>query len=347
MIHRMSTRGWWSIGIVVLVALGLVPAFTSTFFTSAVALPTLWFGLATASLTFLAGFGGMISLAQTALFGVGGLVMARFVVEEGWNAWLAAAVGIVAAIVVGLLFGAIASGSEGIYFLVITLAFAEIVYFYFAAESAFGAHEGINGVKPPAILGDPVLQPTRIYLFTLAVCVAAYVALKRVSRTAFGLAMQGVRDDPARMAALGFHVRAHRLFGFALAAPVAGAAGVLSAWSNTRMSADSASLNVALMVLAAAVIGGLTRLEGAWLGALVYIVADTYLRGWTARFMTWLGLIFLVIVLVSPGGLTGVVADAATWWKGIRWRARRVGGGEKAPVSDDPAPPATTVRSGS
>ncbi len=313
MTARSPRLAGWSVAAAVLVVLCLVPVLSSTFFTSAVALPTLWFGLAAASLTFLAGYGGMVSLAQTALFGVGGLVMARLAVDQGWNGWLAAVVGLVAATVVGLVFGAIASGSEGIYFLVITLAFAEIVYFYFAAATTFGAHEGINGVRPPDVLGDPVLHPTRMYLLTLVVCVVVYLALKGTSRTAFGLALQGVRDDPTRMTALGFNVRAHRLLGFAFAAPVAGAAGVLSAWSNTRMSAGSVSLTVALMVLAAAVIGGLTRLEGAWLGAFVYTVFDTYLRGWTGRFMTWLGLIFLVIVLISPGGLTGVVADVRQW----------------------------------
>lgn len=296
-------------GILVIMALCLVPATTSTFFTSAVALPTLWLGLSTASLTFLAGYGGMVSLAQTALFGVGGLIMARLTVEQGWNGWIAALVGVLAATAVGLVFGAIASGSKDIYFLVITLAFAEVIYLYFAASSTFGAHEGINGIEPPAVLGDPVLQPVRMYFFTVALCLLVYVVMKRIARTAFGLAMQGVRDDPERMTALGFHVRAHRMLGFAIAAPVAGLAGVLSAWSNTRMSAGSVSLNVTLMVLAAAVIGGLARLEGAWIGALIYVVFDTYLRGWTGRYMTWLGLIFLVIVLVSPGGLAGLTAQ--------------------------------------
>jgi branched-chain amino acid transport system permease protein len=108
-------------------------------------------------------------------------------------------------------------------------------------------------------------------------------------------------------------VRLHRTLGFALAAPVAGAAGVLSAWSNTRMSAGSISLAVAILVLTTAVIGGLNRLEGAWVGALIYTLCDTYLRGWTDRFTTWLGVVFLVIVLVSPGGVVGLLGSAGTW----------------------------------
>ena len=165
-----------------------------------------------------------------------------------------------------------------------------------------------------------------MYYFLLAVSLVVFLGLRYVSRTAFGLALQGVRDDPVRMAALGYNVRLHRTLGFTLAAPVAGAAGVLSAWSNTRMSAGSISLAIAILVLTAAVIGGLNRLEGAWVGALLYTLCDTYLRGWTDRFTTWLGVVFLVIVLVSPGGVVGVLGSVGTW---IR---RRLPGGPPAPA---------------
>src|SRR5205823_69381 len=175
-------------------------------------------------LTFLSGYGGMVSLAQTGLFGVAGLVSAKLAVTMGWNVWLAALAGIAVATAVGLLFGALASGSRGIYFLVITLAFGEITYSYFAAVNTFGAHEGINGDLPPAILGNPVLHPARMYYFTLVVCVLVYLALRYVARTPFGIALQGIRDDPVRMSALGYNVRLHRTLGFALAAPVAGLA---------------------------------------------------------------------------------------------------------------------------
>jgi branched-chain amino acid transport system permease protein len=319
-----------------LVLVALVPLITSTFFTSAVALTTLWLGLAAVSLTFLSGAGGMVSLAQTAIFGVAGLVAAKLTVELGWNGWAAAAAGIGLSLVVGLVFGAVASGTVGIYFLMITLAFAEITYYYFAAVPTFGAHQGINEFRPPAVLADPVLHPARMYYFTLAVCLVVYLFLRHVYRTAFGLALQGVRDDPVRMAALGFKPRLHRTLGFALAAPIAGAAGVLSAWSSTRISADSVSLGVAILVLTAAVIGGLFRLEGAWVGALVYILLDTYTRGLTDRFATVLGIIFLGIVLVSPGGVVGVSTSLAG-------RAGRILG-RRSTKADDVAEPGENRR---
>ena len=334
---RAWTLGTRSALAIVLVVVVLVPVLSSTFFTSQVGLTSLWLGIAAVSLTFLSGYGGMVSLAQTALFGVAGLIAAKLAVESGWNGWAAALVGIAAATVVGIVFGAVASGSQGIYFLVITLAFAEVTYFYFAAVATFGAHEGINGARPPAVLGDPVLNPTRMYYFVLAVSVLLYLALRYVSRTAFGLALQGVRDDPVRMAALGYNVRLHRTLGFAIAAPVAGIAGVLSAWSNTRMSAGSVSLAVAILVLTAAVIGGLNRLEGAWVGALIYTLCDTYLRGWTDRFATWLGVVFLVIVLVSPGGVVGILSSGHTWLR------QRVVGDRPTRSAQPPPPSAVTA----
>ena len=328
----LGTRGALAL---VLVVVALVPVLFSTFVTSQVGLTSLWLGIVAVSLTFLSGYGGMVSLAQTALFGVAGLIAAKLSVEAGWNPWAAALAGILAATAVGLLFGAVASGSQGIYFLIITLAFAQVTYFYFAAVPTFGAHEGINGVPTPDLIGDPVQDPARMYYFLLTVSVLVFLGLHHVSRTAFGLALQGVRDDPVRMAALGYNVRLHRTLGFTLAAPVAGAAGVLSAWSNTRMSAGSISLGIAILVLTTAVIGGLNRLEGAWVGALLYTLCDTYLRGWTDRFTTWLGVVFLVIVLVSPGGVVGLLGSAGTWVR------RHLPGPPPAPVV--PNTPATPV----
>jgi branched-chain amino acid transport system permease protein len=120
---------------------------------------------------------------------------------------------------------------------------------------------------------------------------------------------------------------------------VAGIAGVLSAWSNTRISADSVSLSVSILVLTAAVIGGLNRLPGAWVGAFVYTVCDTYLRGWTDRFSTYLGIVFLVIVLVSPGGIVGLLTS------GNDWVRRRLGGNPGDP-EDDGAPSGTPTVAG-
>jgi branched-chain amino acid transport system permease protein len=178
-----------------------------------------------------------------------------------------------------------------------------------------------------------------------------FVALRGISRTAFGLGLQGVRDEPARMRALGFHVTRHRALAFGLAAFVAAIGGILSVWYNSRISPGSINLAQTIDVLIIAVIGGLYRLEGAWVGALVYALIDNYSREWVpdvgnvlgpARFNTVIGLVFLIIVLLSPGGLMGLWEDGRD-----RLGRRRGGGGTSAtptPAGPEAGPAPGTVK---
>ena len=139
--------------------------------------------------------------------------------------------------------------------------------------------------------------------------VLVYVLLRYVVRTPFGLALQGVRDDPVRMASLGYNVVLHRTLAFAFAGFVASLAGVLFVWWNGHIDPASIDLSAMIDVLVIAVIGGLYRLEGAWLGAFVFVMLNNYSRQIDfvgPRFHTLIGLVFLAIVLVSPAGLAGI-----------------------------------------
>ena len=300
-----------ALAVALVVALAVVPAIFTTYFTSAVAVRALVFGLAAASLTFLAAYGGIVSLAQTGLYGIAGFVMARFIVNNGMDPILAAALAIAIAVAFGLVFGAVVSGSEGIYLLMITLALGVITYYFFAQVTTFGGHEGINGVHGPGFIGDPVTHPAAIYELILSCCVIVYAAIRLIARTNFGLAMQGVRDDPVRMRALGFNVRLHRTLAFAAGAVIAALAGVLGTWADTRISPGTIQVSQVIQLMTIAVIGGLYRIEGAWIGALVYTLLDTYTRGITERFETWIGVILLVILILSPDGLTGLAQKAS------------------------------------
>lgn len=322
------------------VVLALVPAVFTTYFTSAVAARSLIFGLAAVSLTFLAAYGGIVSLAQTGLYGIAGYVMARFIVNNGMDPVLAALAAIAIAAACGLLFGAIVSGSEGIYLLMITLALGVITYFFFSQVDTFGGHEGINSVTAPGFIGNPVTHPTRIYEVSLACCVIVYAAIRFLARTNFGLAMQGVRDDPIRMRALGFNVRLHRTLAFTAGALIAALAGVLGTWNDTRISPGTIQVSQIIQLMTIAVIGGLYRIEGAWIGALIYTLLDTYTRGITERFETWIGVILLAILIVSPDGLTGVAQRVAA-----RLR-RRSASPPSPPVAGETVKGASTVEAG-
>jgi branched-chain amino acid transport system permease protein len=306
---HLPARIFLAVGLVI--ALALVPAIFTTYFTSAVAAKALVYGLAAVSLTFLAAYGGIVSLAQTGLYGIGGFVMARFIVTNGMDPILAAVLAIAITVVVGLAFGAIVSGSEGIYLLMITLALGVITYYFFSQVNSFGGHEGINGVRSPGFIGNPVTHPAAMYEVLLAASVIAYLAIRLIARTNFGLAMQGVRDGPVRMQALGYNVRLHRTLAFTVGAVIAALAGVLGTWNDTRISPGTIQVSQIIALMTIAVIGGLYRIEGAWIGALVYTLLDTYTRGLTERFETWIGIVLLVILILSPDGLIGLAQKLA------------------------------------
>jgi branched-chain amino acid transport system permease protein len=334
--------GWIGLAAVVATA-AVAPLVFTDFFVSVILTKSLWLGIAAASLIFLSAYGGMVSLAQVGIYGVAGMTYANLVAADGGNAaawapWVATIAAILVAVGVGLLFGAIAARSIGIYFLMITLAFSVLVYYFFSQVTELSGFGGVNNVDLPSLVGSPGQDPTRLYYVTLVAAVLVFVGLRYASRTPFGLALQGLRDEPARMRALGFNVTRHRILAFGLAAVVAALAGVLSVWYNRRITPGSINLAQTIDVLIIAVIGGLYRLEGAWVGALTYALLDNYSRDWTPtvgdilgpeRFNTILGIVFLIIVLLSPGGLVGL-------WERAR---ERLGRGRRGPPAAVPAGP--------
>jgi branched-chain amino acid transport system permease protein len=300
----------------------LVPQLFSPFQASSIGVQSLVLGIAAASIIFLNAVVGMVSLAQTALYGVAAYTTAKLAVEQGVDPWLAALVAIGVTVVFAVLFGAVASRSEGIYFLMITLASAMIAYYFFSQVTTFGSHEGINGVTPPKALGNPFVDPTGMYYGALICSALIYLLVWYVRRTPFGYAMQGVRDEPVRMRALGFNVPLLRTAAFALGAFMAAVGGVLFVWYNGSVSPGTIDLTRTIYLLTIAVIGGLGRLEGAWIGAVLFTLVQTYSPQYTDRFETLIGLVFLAVVLASPGGIAGIASSLDHLIK------RRLGGTE-------------------
>jgi branched-chain amino acid transport system permease protein len=205
-----------------------------------------------------------------------------------------------------LLFGGLANRSVGIYFLMITLTYSVIANLFFGQVTDVSGFGGISGIRAPSAIGNVDQHTNRLYYVTLVVALAVYALLRYLVRTPFGLTLQGIRDDPVRMASLGYNVKLHRTIAFAFAGFVAAIAGVIFVWWNGHIDPASIDLGATIDLLVIAVIGGLYRLEGAWVGALFFVIINNYSQriGFIgARFDTLIGAIFLVIVLVSPGGL--------------------------------------------
>jgi len=300
----------------VLVLAACAPLVFSNYWVSALLTQTLLLGIVAASLVFLSAYGGMISLAQVSLFGIAGFVYGNAVTNGNtkglnldWSPWLAIPLALVISTLIALLFGAIASRNVGIYFLMITLTFGVIANLFFGQVTTFSGFGGISGIPAPGFIGDTDAHPFRLYYVALVVSVAAYVILRFVLRTPFGVAFQGVRDDPLRMSSLGYNVPLHRTLAFGLAGLVAALGGLLFVWWNGHIDPASIDLGAMVDVLVIAVIGGLYRLEAAWLGAFVFVILNNYSQqiGFVGpRFHTLIGVVFLAIVLVSPEGLIGL-----------------------------------------
>ncbi len=324
------------VGLVVLVFVLLFPVFSTGYWLSFILTQTFLLGIAAASLVFLSAYGGMVSLAQTALYGIAAFALGNMVttgevkgLHLGLDPWLGVVLAIAVTTALGLVFGAVASRNTGIYFLMITLTYAVIAFYFFGQVTQVSGFSGIGGMQDytPGLVGNPVTQPTRLYYIALVLGLLVYLAIRYVVRTPFGIALQGIRDDPVRMGSLGYNVELHRTLAFTLAAFFASFAGILYAWWNGVVAPDNVGLGATVDLLIIAVIGGLGRIEGAWLGALAFVVINNYVRDVSLPFLggsfnTVIGLIFLAIVIVSPGGLMGL-------WDRL-WGFARLGEGTAA-----------------
>jgi branched-chain amino acid transport system permease protein len=339
-------NGCVGIGIMVFCVLAPPLHLVSDFNLSQVGVRALWLGMAAASVVFLASYGGMVSLAQVGLYGIAGFTYADLVVKADWNQWPAIVAGIATAVAVGLVVGLGASRTSGIYFLMLTLAIGVIVYYFYYQALKLSGQTGLHLDRAPALVGgDTISHPHRLYYAALIVSAAIYLGIRYLVRTPFGVALQGVRDEPTRMRSLGFNVELHRTLAFGAGALIASLAGIFSVFFNLQISPSSIDVNQTIIVLAIAVVGGLTHVEGAWVGAVLYAVLAEYTQPWAAhlpeflqkplgseRYPTRLGLIFLLVILVSPGGLMGIWHGAV----GRLERRLRGGGGDTLARADVP-----------
>src|SRR6476660_455134 len=322
----------------------IMPFIASGFFLIEIFATTLILGTIALSLMFLAGYGGMVSLMQLTIAGFAGYMVAVIGVSAntnismGWPWWLATPIALALATIFGTLGGALAVRTEGIYTIMITLAIGAAFY-YFTTQNwpIFGGHTGINTVATPHFLGVDWRSDIAFYYLTLGVAALCYFAVQYLSRAPFGLALQGVRDNPRRMAALGFNVNAHRVAAYAFASFVAALGGVLQVWNYRQISPGSIAVERCIDILIIAVVGGITRPVGPFIGAFIFVMLRTFALDFLVkvgldgnRFRLLIGIGFLIIVFWSSDGVIGL-------WE--RWRPRNkpvtgAGGGARQGAHD-------------
>lgn len=321
-----SHQAWALKTVLLLAALLIYPWLASPFFVFQIGAQTLVLGTIALSLTFLAGYGGMVSLSQMTVAGVAAYTVAIVgtssvsEISLGWAPWLAVIVSLVASTLMALLIGALSIRTEGIRTIMISLAIG-VAFFYLTQQNhtLFNGFQGFSGVSAPMIFSLDASEPRVFYHLALLVSVMAVLAVIYIVRSPFGVGLQGVRDNPRRMASLGFDVTAHRLLAHAVAGLIAGVGGVLFVYYNQRVSPDSISTGSLINVLVIAVLGGMRHPIGPYIGAALFVLLGNFAIDFVdrERFNLLIGSVFLLIVLFSPDGLLGL-------WERVRNALRPV-----------------------
>ena len=297
------------------------PLIASDFWIVQIGAQTFFLGLIALSLTLLAGYGGMVSLAQLATAGVAAYMYAIFGQNSAnlgldWPWWVVIPLALAIAVLFATLVGALSVRTEGIYTIMITLAIS-VAFFYFCQQnySIFNGFKGYAGIAPPHVFGVDWRAPVPFYFLALGLGALGYFGVLWLSRSTFGIALQAVRDNPRRMAALGFNVRAHRIAAYAVAGLLAGFGGLLLVWYNGRISPGTIGVGGAINILVIAILGGLRRPIGPFIGALFFVLLDNFAIDLIdrERFNLVIGIAFLAVVLFSPDGVLGL-------WDGLKRR---------------------------
>ena len=304
--HALQWR--WSVPLLLLlVALPFIANAAGEGFYIALASRILIFALAATSLNFILGFVGMVSFGHAAFVGVGAYSVAMLMqlgVTDAWVLWPAA---MVVSALFALLIGAISLRTQGVYFIMITLAFAQMIYYLTISIKAYGGDDGLSLAGRSQIPWIDVNDDTTFYYVVLAVCVLSLLAVVRVLNARFGHVLQAIRDNEVRMQALGYAVYRYKLVAFVMAGALAGLAGALLANHGGFVSPALMQWNQSGLLMMMVILGGVGHVYGGVWGAVVFLLLEETLSHFTIHWQLGLGALLLAVVLLAPNGLTSVL----------------------------------------
>ena len=278
----------------------------------ALAVNILVFGLFAVGFNLLFGYTGLLSFGHAAFLGVGGYATGIAIVSGGWPWGAALLLGVAAAALAGLVIGWLAIRSRGIYFSMVTLALAQIVYYaFYKAERWTGGENGLRGIQvPPAkLLGRTfdLLDPNTKYYVILAFVAAALWFVSRLLASPFGAVMEAVRENEQRAAACGYDVARTKLLVFVLSAAICGLAGSLRALHLSIVPIDSLGYLQSGQAVMMCLLGGMGTFFGPFVGAGVFLTLEDAVTNLTPHWMGVVGMVFMACVLFLPAGIWGTL----------------------------------------
>jgi len=319
----MSREGYVNLGL--LAALLLVPLWAWSVdetFTITLATRVAILALAGVGLNIALGLGGLVSLGHAAFFGVGGYAMGilashaqsysplmewPFVIEGTKSMLIIWGVAIVASGLSALVIGLISLRTSGVYFIMITLAFGQMFYFFSISWPAYGGEDGLPIYVRNDFPGLNTLDPIQFFGLSFALLLAALWFSARLAGSGFGLALNAARQSTARVQAVGLTPYRLRLTAFVLSGAITGLAGALFADLNRFVSPAMFSWQFSGEIMVFVILGGVARLCGPVAGAAMFILLEHWLGGVSEFWLVYLGVLLLLVVMFARGGLIGAL----------------------------------------
>lgn len=293
--------------VVLLIAAAALPWFASTYHVQ-LATKVLLLGIVAMALNLVVGFGGLVSMCHGAFYGIGGYTLALMAPQYApASLWLTLPAAIVAAGLAALAIGALSLRTRGVYFIMVTLAFGEMLFYLFHDTKIAGGSDGtfIN-LRPEAVLFGINLvdleKPRTLFWVTLGFAVATIALLEMLVRSPFGRALCAARDNERRARSLGFSIYRLRLMAFTLSGAISGLGGYFAAAQFGYVAPQFLGWHVSATLLVIVVIGGMRWVTGPLLGAIVIIGLEELLQIWIEYWKLAMGLIIIALVLAVPGG---------------------------------------------
>ena len=291
-----------TVAVLALVLVAMMPVIGQPYLTR-FATSVLIFGLVAMSLDLLVGYGGMVSFGHAAFFGLGAYATAVLSFHGIHSAFVVLPVVIAAASAAAFVIGGISLRTSGVYFIMITLAFAEMLFYVAHALAMYGGDDGLKVVRNSVIPVINFNNPTTFFFAVLLVFLAAFLLSFRLTRSRFGRVLQGIRDNRQRAESLGYDTYRYQLVGFVIAGALAGLAGMLHANLNEYVSPDLLNWVQSGDLLIMVILGGVGTLIGPVFGAAAYLFLQEILSMYTGHSMLVLGPVLLLVVLFSSGGI--------------------------------------------
>ena len=305
------------LGIALVAAAFLLPPFLAGDFYINLASQILIAAIFALSLNLLVGFGGMTSLGHASYLGVAAYLSALLTSRYGFGHGTAALISILGTIVMAAFFGLIALRATGLGFLMITLALSQVLWgLAYRMSDVTNGDNGITGLTRPSPFGISLDSAASFYWFALAVTAFAFTMMAIFVSSSFGSSLKGVRDQPRRMAALGFNPWMIRWITFIYAGFWGGIAGLLYVYYNKYIHPTSLSTTSSAEALLGVIAGGSGTLGGPAVGAALVLLLKNYASAYVERWNMLLGLVFLFIVLVMPTGIVPGMQKLTARFKG-------------------------------